>query len=122
MVFFFGWLAYAFTALLSIVSGEQLMPVTPDVPVVVASTEFGHGRSNQSWIPGRLMRFFEKFWMPVVVKQYLTHILAQAGRPKAGMCISVIETSGDDCVTGVSKRDWWWYSKYMVAIYRWRLG
>ncbi len=61
VVFSFGWVADAFTALLSIVSGEQLMPVTPDVPVVVASTEFGHGRSNQSWILGRLTRDFENF-------------------------------------------------------------
>ena len=114
VVFSFGWVAYAFTALLSAVSNDRLMPVTPDFSVVVSSTEFGHARSNQSWILGRLVRDFENFWMPDKVKQDLAHMLYQAAKPKAGLCISVFEASSG-ATAGVPKRDFYWFSGYVVA-------
>ncbi len=60
--------------------------------------------------------------MPEGVKRDLTHMLAQAGQPKVGLCISVFEASGDGCVAEVSKRDWWWYSGYMVAVIQVAIG
>lgn len=91
------------------------MPPTPDISVVVSSTEFGHVRSNQSWILGRLLRDFEKFWMPLEVRQNLANMLTQAGKPKAGLCISIFEASSD-AEAGIPKRDLYWYSGYLVAI------
>lgn len=58
VAFSFGWVAYAFTNLLSAVGEKQLMP-TADQPSFVVNCENGFARSNQSWILARLLRDYE---------------------------------------------------------------
>ncbi|KAL8722715.1 MAG: hypothetical protein Q9225_000827 [Loekoesia sp. 1 TL-2023] len=115
VVFSFGWVAYAFTAILSAVSNDRLMPGAPDTSVVVSSTGFGHPRANLSWILGRLVRDFESYWMPDFVRRDLEDMLREIGKPKAGLCVTVFEASSD-AVAGVPKRDIYWYSGYLVAM------
>lgn len=115
VVFSFGWVAYAFTAVLSAVSNDQLMPAAPDFSIVVSSTEYGHPRPNQSWILGRLVRDYEKYWMPDAAKLELERVLEAANSPKAGLCVSVFE-SASNAKAGVPKRDFYSYSGYGVAL------
>jgi hypothetical protein len=58
VAFSFGWVAYAFTNLLSAVGEKQLMP-TADQQSIVVNCENGFVRSNQSWILARLLRDHE---------------------------------------------------------------
>jgi hypothetical protein len=58
VAFSFGWVAYAFSALMSAFSDGSLMPET-DVPSVVIDVNAGHSRRNESWVLGRLIRDLE---------------------------------------------------------------
>lgn len=115
VVFSCGWVAYAFSALLSAVGNKSFLP-DPDVAAVIASSEWGYQRSNNSWIIGRLLRDYENQWMPPSVQSRLEEMLAKAapGRTRSGLCIGVFEAS-EDAEAGVPKRDWLWYSGYFVA-------
>jgi hypothetical protein len=59
VTFSFGWVAYAFGALMSAVGDGRIMPPT-DCPSVVINSQDGYVRDNQSWVLGRLLRDFEK--------------------------------------------------------------
>ena len=115
VVFSFGWVAYAFTAVLSVVGDNLLMPGTPDLSSVVASGEYGHARTNQSWIIGRLLRDFEKYWIPKEAADSLEAMLSKIGSKKVGLCISVFDAK-PGCTAGVPQRDFYWYSGYIVAL------
>ena len=115
VVFSFGWVAYAFTALLSAVGNDRLMPAPPASSSIVLSTKQGYARSNNSWILHRLLRDYERIWMPGEVRSRLHAIQTRANVPRAGLCISVFEASSR-ATAGVPKRDAYWYSGYAVAV------
>ena len=115
VVFSFGWVAYAFTSLLSAVGDKRLMPAAPDLQSIVISTDYGHARTNQSWILGRILRDFETHWMPSPVRQELEAVLAKAQRSRAGLCISVFKADPDG-TAGRASRDLLWWTGYLVAI------
>ena len=115
VVFSFGWVAYTFTSLLSAVGDKKLMPAAPDVPSIVIGTSFGHARTNQSWILGRILRDYEAHWMPSNVRQELEAVLKKAQSPRAGLCVSVFEADPDR-VAGQASRDLLWWMGYVVAI------
>ena len=115
VVFSFGWVAYAFTSLLSAVGDKRLMPAAPDLQSIVISTSYGHVRTNQSWILGRVLRDFENHWMPPHVRQQLEAMLAKARRPRAGLCISVFEADPER-IAGRASRDLLWWTGYLVAV------
>lgn len=117
VVFSFGWVAYAFSAVLSVVGKDRFMPIAPDVSIEVASTGMGYARMNKSWILGRLLRDFEAHWIPTEAKLGLEAMLKSVGRPKAGICISVFEASSA-AEAGVPERDLYWYSGYAVAVFQ----
>jgi len=55
--FSFGWVAYAFNTLVSVVGDGRLMP-PPDYPAKVINIDTGYIRENRSWIIGRMLRDF----------------------------------------------------------------
>ena len=56
VVFSFGWVAYAFTTLLATVGDDRLMPSPPaSSSSIVMSTNYGHARTNTSWILNRFV-------------------------------------------------------------------
>jgi hypothetical protein len=57
--FSFGWVAYAFTSLASVIGDKQLMPSTPDTPSFVINCHTGYVRTSQSWLLGRILRDHE---------------------------------------------------------------
>lgn len=115
VVFSFGWVSYAFTVLLSAVARDRLMPPPPAPSSIVLSTVHGHPRTNDSWILNRILRDYEKLWMPWQVKEKLQAMLKAAKSKKAGLCISVFE-AGRDRTAGVPRRDLYWFSGYVVAL------
>ena len=117
VVFSFGWLAYTFMALLSVAGDKRLMPATPDLPSIVVNADYGHARTNQSWILGRILRDFESYWMPPDVRKELNEMLKKTKRSKAGLCISVFEA---DPVkeAGLAHRDLLWKAGYAVAVFQ----
>lgn len=115
VVFSFGWVAYTFTALLSAVAGGRLMPSPPAPASIVISTEYGYARANESWILNRILRDYEKSWMPVPVKEKLQDMLTAEKKGKAGLCIAVFEASKNG-TAGIPQRDLYWFSGYVVAL------
>ncbi|KAL7956843.1 hypothetical protein V8C34DRAFT_199740 [Trichoderma compactum] len=59
VAFSFGWVGYAFTSLASVIGDKQLMPSEPDCPSRVINCSTGHGRTNRSWVLGRILRDHE---------------------------------------------------------------
>lgn len=114
VVFSFGWVAYSFTGLLTAIGQNALLP-RPEIPVEVFSTGSSYVRTNQSWIIGRLVRDFERHWMPGTVRSALKKLREQTGRDKAGLCISVFEAS-ENMMAGSPRRDHYWLSGYIVAL------
>lgn len=117
VVFSFGWVGYAFTALLSVVGSERLMPSPPAPSSIIFSTQHGYPRNNESWILNRILRDYEKLWMPVQAKEKLQNMLKTAKVPKTGLCITVFRASKAE-TAGVPRRDLYWFSGYVVAIFQ----
>lgn len=115
VVFSFGWVGYAFTALLSTAARDRLMPPPPAPASIVFNTEHGYPRTNDSWILNRILRDYEKLWMPFQVKEKLQAMLKAENSKKAGLCISVFEASTDR-TAGVPRRDLHWFSGYVAAV------
>ena len=59
VAFSFGWVAYSFNSLMSIVGDNHLMPDAPDHPSIVINCSNAYTRTNQSWILGRILRDHE---------------------------------------------------------------
>ncbi|PKS13380.1 hypothetical protein jhhlp_000151 [Lomentospora prolificans] len=53
--FSFGWVMYAFVALVNVVGDGRLLP-RPDYPAKVFNLKSGYVRENQHWVIGRLVR------------------------------------------------------------------
>ena len=115
VVFSFGWVAYTFTALLSAVGDNRLMPSAPDLQSVVINAKNGFVRTNKSWILGRVLRDYEKYWIPAEAKRKLDLMLHKANRPKAGLCVSIFEADPSK-TAGRPSRDLLWVVGYLVAI------
>jgi hypothetical protein len=58
VAFSFGWVAYAFSSLVSIFGDRRLMP-NPDTSIIVLNCDNGYVRDNNSWVLGRLVRDHE---------------------------------------------------------------
>lgn len=56
--FSFGWVSYAFMALVEIIGDGRLLP-EPDFPVKVFNLDSGYVRENKNWVIGRLLRDLE---------------------------------------------------------------
>jgi hypothetical protein len=95
VAFSFGWVAYSFSALLSVVGDGRLMP-PPDFEGKVINAENGYVRANKSWVLGRLIRDFE-------------HPLPD----NIGLSITVFEAAPDQ-EAGVPSVDWCWISGLVV--------
>ncbi|KAL9099787.1 MAG: hypothetical protein Q9163_004760 [Psora crenata] len=121
VVFSFGWVAYAFTGLLSAVGDNLLMPPSPDTSSILISIPNGYPRANQSWILGRVLRDFEVSWMTKDARAGLEALLEKKNAFKASLCISVWEpTSGAQ--PKVPTRDWVWWSGYVVLLLQFGLA
>ncbi|KAI0098568.1 hypothetical protein GGR51DRAFT_538199 [Nemania sp. FL0031] len=116
VVFSFGWVSYAFRGLLTIM-GNRLMP-SPEISVTVLNMASGYHRSNQSWVIARLLRDYDRLWMPIEVREQLAKVKKDPGadrsRKRVGLCVAVFEPS-PQAVAGVPTRDAIWYSGYLVA-------
>ncbi|KAL5319122.1 hypothetical protein ACEPPN_012171 [Leptodophora sp. 'Broadleaf-Isolate-01'] len=53
--FSFGWVSYAFIAVLHCVGDGRLLP-PPDYPVKLINLKSGYARDNKNWVIGRLLR------------------------------------------------------------------
>lgn len=53
--FSFGWVAYSFMALVSVLGDGRLLPA-PDVDCRVINLDSGYTRDNKNWVVGRLLR------------------------------------------------------------------
>ncbi|KAH6641068.1 hypothetical protein F5144DRAFT_484354 [Chaetomium tenue] len=60
VAFSFGWVAYAITAVVSVIGEKKLMPPA-DFPCKVINGENGYVRDNRSWIIGRMVRDFDSW-------------------------------------------------------------
>ena len=89
VAFSFGWVAYAFGALMSAFGDGSLMPA-PDISAIVA-TVGGQWKTNESWVLGRLVRDLE-----------IKHT-----RDPGGMRVVFYRTNGD---SSKPKRDGVWMS------------
>ena len=115
VVFSFGWVAYTFTALLSAVGDNRLMPSAPDLQSIVINAKNGFVRTNKSWILGRVLRDYEKYWILAEAKGQLDVMLCKENRPKAGLCVSVFEADPNK-LAGRPCRDMLWRAGYLVAL------
>lgn len=59
VAFSFGWVAYSFNSLMSIVGDNHLMPDDPDHSAILINCSNAYTRTNQSWILGRILRDHE---------------------------------------------------------------
>ena len=76
VAFSFGWVAYAFSALMTVVGEHKLMP-EPDCPAVVINTKTGYLRNNRSWILGRIVRDVDS-WIDKTPKDALKALIRDA--------------------------------------------
>lgn len=59
VAFSFGWVAYSFHTVMSVVGDGCLMP-KHDYPAKLINASTGFARDNRSWVLGRLLRDFER--------------------------------------------------------------
>ena len=112
VIFSFGWVAYAFTGLLSAVGNNLLMP-PPDTSCIVISTTLGYARTNQSWILGRILRDLELGGLTEEAKQALNNFPNRYKVPKKSLCVSCWEPIPNAKPKKPTK-DWVWWSDYVV--------
>lgn len=95
VAFSFGWVAYSFSTVMSVVGDGRLMPA-PDYLAKVINAESGYKRDNKSWVLGRLLRDYE---MPL--------------GDNIGISITVFEAQDN---AGVPERDFLWWSGVVVIV------
>lgn len=89
VAFSFGWVAYAFSTIVTLVGDCRLMP-EPDNHCKVINVENGFARENRSWIIGRLLRDSEpaldqqSLRIDVFVSKKVRRKSLPAGTPKWG--------------------------------------
>lgn len=128
VVFSFGWVAYAFTALLSVFGEGKLMPTVPDTRSFVINGKSGHVRENSSWIIGRVLRDFESSWAHEKVEAAIQAAKDAAFangfgvKEKVGLCISIYEADRRKVHKWDRESDYhghydaWFFSGYVVAL------
>jgi hypothetical protein len=89
IAFSFGWVAYSFNALASVVGDGRLIP-EPEFPAFVINSASGYARQNGSWVLARILRDIER----------------SAPQAKGGLCVTILDAVGKG---GVPMRDWVWY-------------
>lgn len=131
VAFSFGWVSYAISSLLSIVSEGRLVQAPPEAAIQVFNLKSGYTRANRSWLLSRLVKTYP-YWMPEEVRitqREPTHYHrvtatvtggletdVEAGRPRyAALCVSVFRWcdagEGPRARTpGRPVRDWVWWS------------
>ncbi|KAH8817903.1 hypothetical protein DL96DRAFT_399395 [Flagelloscypha sp. PMI_526] len=113
VVFSFGWVPYACLSLMSLIRGDGFLP-SPDYPCSVIDVKSRYSRMNQYWVTARILRDFERSWMPKGHRDILRILHRGAGRKKAGLCLSVLQAKRSHI--HVRRRDFWWWSGYAIAI------
>lgn len=92
VAFSFGWVAYSFNSLISVVGDGRLMP-PPDFPAKVINVESGYTRENRTWVIGRLLRDFTG---PL--------------EDNIGLSITIFEAIPDAEIRVLQHVDWIWWS------------
>jgi hypothetical protein len=82
VAFSFGWAAYAFQSLMSVVGDNQLMPDKPDCQSIVVNCSNAYVRENDSWILGRILRDHESRY--------------EVDKSQESIRIDIFETTGKD--------------------------
>lgn len=59
VTFSFGWVAYSFSALMTVFGDGRIMP-NPECSSIVVNSSNGYVRANHSWVLSRLLRDFEE--------------------------------------------------------------
>jgi hypothetical protein len=98
VAFSFGWVAYAFNSLISVVGEGRLMP-PPDFPAKVINVESGYTRENRTWVIGRLLRDFTG---PL--------------QDNIGLSITIFEAIPESEVGVAQHIDWIWWSGVAVIV------
>ncbi|KAH8825768.1 hypothetical protein DL96DRAFT_122838 [Flagelloscypha sp. PMI_526] len=114
VVFSFGWVPYAWSAVITCVTSGTLLP-SPDHPCSVIHVKTGNSRVNEHWMIGRILRDFETLWIPKNHQHIVKTLHLSAGRAKAGLCLSVLQATKTHNAY-MRRRDFWWWSGYGVAI------
>jgi hypothetical protein len=128
VVFSFGWVAYAFSALLAAfgsmyscggLSHTDFWPLTScadgrlvpeaDFSAIVIGAKSGNQRSNRSWVIGRLLRDHEQRSSKLKYHNDKTYGKHEALR------VTVFEVA-DSPKPGTIARDWVYYSGFVVAV------
>ncbi|KAI0102850.1 hypothetical protein GGR51DRAFT_573859 [Nemania sp. FL0031] len=100
VAFSFGWVGYAVTSLASVVGDKQLMP-NPDTHSIVINCDNGYGRTNRSWLLGRILRDHEinieanPGHEVAKLRQYRTGE-AQRDPPRVSLRIDIFELEGQE--------------------------
>ncbi|KAG2158326.1 uncharacterized protein EDB93DRAFT_1120881 [Suillus bovinus] len=97
VAFSFGWVAYAFSAILCAIGSRRLAP-DPDCPCTLIDVSTGHARDVKSWPLSRLVRDYE---FP--------------GETPRGLTVTFYETSPNKRC-GVPDCDWVYYSGFIVIM------
>lgn len=97
VAFSFGWVAYAFASLMSILGDGKLMPPTTDCPSLIVNGKNGYIRTNNSWVLGRVLRDYE----------------ATVGDVGKAFTIAVFRSK--PVYTGPAN-DWLWYSGIVTMV------
>lgn len=121
IAFSFGWVAYAITAALGAMSNNRLISCAPEVSIKVFNLETSYGRSNQSWLLGRLFKTYDT-WMPAEVRTAVDSLKWEVADTTPhrslrkdstiGLCVSVYTWSGE---AGRPSLDYVWWSGLLVS-------
>lgn len=99
VAFSFGWVAYSFNSLISVVGDGRLMP-PPDFPAKVINVESGYTRENRTWVIGRLLRDFTG---PL--------------EDNIGLSVTIFEAVPEADVGILQHVDWiWWMGLVVIAL------
>lgn len=111
VAFSFGWVAYAFSAVLSALGENRLLRCPPEVEVKVINLKTGYGRTNQSWLLSRFYKTYH-FWMPAGVRERIgRHGALASGR---GLCVAVYQWKST-LRPAEPVFDWVWWSGYAMS-------
>jgi hypothetical protein len=118
VAFSFGWVSYAFTAVLFAVGSLKISP-DPDCPSILVNCSSGYKRENQSWFLGRLLRS-HKSWG----QRFEGHgedLRSDDGRPHSfTVFVYEFKPNTREEVQGMPHNDWAWISG--VAVMTLQLG
>ncbi|KAI1119808.1 hypothetical protein F5Y10DRAFT_283765 [Nemania abortiva] len=121
VVFSFGWVGYAVSALFAAFRDGRLMPDADVDGIVVVDVDTGHRRTTKSWVLGRLFRD-EDNRLINSLKNEAAHVPPETGSepPKQdweALRVTIYEVDNKPPRShGVPTLDWAWYSGLAVII------